>query len=108
MQQLLRTGRAGTSDRRRWLVFTMLSGLLAWLAAGGIGRVGAQEPAEKVKAAATKEAPPAKDEGAPPAEAAAAPAANANSAAPSGSAGGTAPPAPESLLSLAIRSSGPI
>jgi biopolymer transport protein ExbB len=76
----------------------MLSGLLAWLAAGGTGPVvRAQEPGGKGEAApATKEAPVAAD--AAPAPAGTAPAAP--------SAGGTAPPAPENLLSLAIRSSG--
>src|SRR5437762_513294 len=103
MRQFSRTHRAGTLARQRWFLFTMLSGLLAWLAAGGIGLVSAQEPAEKAKAPAA-----AKAEVAPPAGVDAVPAPAANPAAPVGSAGGTTPPAPESLLSLAIRSSGPI
>ena len=105
MRPLVQRRQAGISDRRRWLVFTILSGLLAWLAGGGIGLVGAQEPGGK---AAAKEAAPAKDEAPPAGGAEANPAPAANPAAPSGSAGGTAPPAPENLLSLAVRASGPI
>jgi biopolymer transport protein ExbB len=109
MRQLLYSRPAGVTDRRRWLLFTVLSGLLVWLTAGGVGLVGAQEPAGKAEApAAAKEAPPAKDENPAPGGANAAPAPAANPAAPAGTAGGTAPPAQDSLLTLAIRSSGPI
>jgi biopolymer transport protein ExbB len=106
MRQLLRTPRAGISDWR-WLVFTMLSAFLAWLASSDLGLVNAQEPAGKGEApAAAKEAPPAKDEN-PPAAADGAPAPAANPAAPAAP-GATGPPPPDSLLSLAIQSSGPI
>src|SRR5205085_1963858 len=82
------TRQAGTSDRRRWLQFTMLSSLLVWLAAGGIGLVRAQEPADKAPAPAVP-----KDEGAPPAggDAAPGPAAGSTAAAPSSGAGTTPP-----------------
>jgi biopolymer transport protein ExbB len=105
MRQLFRTRRAGTSERR-WLVFTMLSTLLAWLAASDLGLVNAQEPAGKADAPpAAKEA--AKEENQAPAGGDAAPAPAANPAAPQGGAG-TGPPPPDSLLGLAIKSSGPI
>ena len=103
MRQLLPPGAGGTSDRR-WLVLAMLCGLIAWLGSGEVARLLAQEPAGK-EAAAPKE----KEEDAPPAaDAPANPAANAN-ALPNNAAGaGTSPAAPESLLMLAIRASGPI
>jgi biopolymer transport protein ExbB len=71
---------------------------LVWLASGGIGLVGAQEPAGK--AAAAKDENPAQGG----ADAAPGPA---NPVAPSaGSAGGATPPAPESMLKWLIESSG--
>jgi biopolymer transport protein ExbB len=101
MRQLFRTRRAGISERR-WLVFAMLSALLSWLAASDLDPVNAQEPAGKA------EAPPAaKAENPAPAGGDAAPAPAANPAAPAGAAG-TSPPPPDNLLTLAIRSSGPI
>ena len=103
MRPLSQCRRAGTSDRRRWLLFTILSGLLAWLAGGGMEPAGAQEPTGK---AAAKEAAPARDDAPPAGGAEASPAPAANPAAPSGSAGGTVPPPPENLLSLAVQSSG--
>ncbi len=104
MRHLGLSRRAGALNRWRWLLFTLLSGGLAWLAGGGMDPVGAQEPAGK---AAAKEAA-AKDEAPPPGGAEANPAPAASPAAPAGSPGGTTPPPPESLLSLALRASGPI
>jgi biopolymer transport protein ExbB len=79
----------------------MVSAVLVWLAAGGLGTVGAQEPAKTDMPAAPKEAPPAKEEAAAPAAGDAAP----KAAAP---ATGATPPARENMLSWAIRASGPI
>jgi biopolymer transport protein ExbB len=81
-----------------WLLFTVISSGLLWLASGGFGAVHAQEPG---KADAAKDAPAAR------AEPAAAPADEPKSAAPAAGEG-TTPPGPESLLRLAIRASGPI
>ncbi len=104
MRQLLHSRRAGISGGR-WLVFTVLSGLLAWLAASEVGRVHAQEPAGKAQAPeAAKDVPAAKDENPAPGGGEAAPAASPNPAAPAESS--TKPP--DNLLSLAMRSSGPI
>jgi biopolymer transport protein ExbB len=86
MRQLFCTRRAGISERR-WLVFAMLSALLAWLAVSDLDPVNAQEPAGKAEAA---------------------PAAKAENPAPAGGDAGTGPPPPDNLLTLAIRSSGPI
>lgn len=107
MRQLLPNGQGATPDRR-WLVLAVLSGLLAWVSCGEVARLMGQEPAGKAEAPAAKEAAPAKEEA--PAGDAAAPAANADAnALPNNAAGaGTSPAAPESLLSLAIRASGPI
>src|SRR5262249_5246465 len=100
--QFLVSRRAGVPDRRLWIWFTILSGVLVWLTAFGTERVGAQEPAEKAEA---KDAPPAaKEENPPPAVADAGQTPPAGSPAPSG----TAQRAPDSLLTLAMRSSGPI
>ncbi|MGP0067991.1 MAG: MotA/TolQ/ExbB proton channel family protein [Isosphaeraceae bacterium] len=106
MPQLFPARGVGISEWR-WLVFTTLSAVLAWLATCDLGLVNAQEPAGKAEApAAAKDAPPAKEENpAPAAGDAAAPAAS--PAAPAGAAG-TGPPPPDSLLTLAIQSSGPI
>ncbi len=101
MRQFFAPRPGGTSDRR-WLVFAVSCGLLAWLASGEVARLVAQEPAGKTEAPAAKDAAPPKDEAPAPAGEAASPPANA------GAATGTTPPAPESLLSLAIRASGPI
>jgi biopolymer transport protein ExbB len=106
MRQLLPPGAGGTSDRR-WLVLAMLCGLLAWLGSGEVARLLAQEPAGKAEAPAGKDA--AKDEEAPPAaDAPANPPAGGNALANNAAGAGTSPAAPESLLSLAIRASGPI
>src|SRR5262249_24072395 len=94
MDQLLRFRRAGLPDRRGWMVFAILSGMLVWAAGGNTMSV-AQEPGKSAGAAASKEAvAPAE-----PAPAAPAP----SPAAPPGTPGATAPPAQESLLSLAFR-----
>jgi biopolymer transport protein ExbB len=107
MPQRFPARRFGTSEWR-WLVFTTLIALLAWLATSDLGLVNAQEPAGKADApAAAKDAPPAKAEENPPAAGDAAPAPAANPAAPAGAAP-TGPPPPDTLLSLAIQSSGPI
>ena len=105
MPQLFPVRRIGISEWR-WLVFTTLSVLLTWFATTDLGLVNAQEPAAKeAPPAAAKEAPPAaaKEENAAPAPGEAAPAPAANPAAQ-----GTAPPPPDTLLALAIQSSGPI
>jgi biopolymer transport protein ExbB len=104
MRQLFPPGQGETSDRR-WLVLAVLCGLLTWLGSGELSRLLAQEPAGKADAAAKDAAPP-KDEPGPAADAASPPAGNAT---PNNAAGaGSAPGAPENLLSLAIRASGPI
>ncbi|OJW19838.1 MAG: flagellar motor protein MotA [Planctomycetales bacterium 71-10] len=86
----LRQGTGGA-----WLAFTMAAAALVWLATGGASILPAQEPA--------KEAMPAAD--AQPAEE---PKAEAAPAAEGTPAEGTAPAAPENMLSWAIRASGPI
>jgi biopolymer transport protein ExbB len=75
-----------------WLLFCLLSGLLVWLACGGLGMARAQD-AGKADAPAA-----AKDDGGEAAKSAAAPAA----------AGGATPPARENMLQWAMRASGPI
>ncbi len=106
MPQLFPGRRFGISEWR-WLVFTTMSVLLAWLATIDLGLAHAQEPAGKAEAPAAKDMPaaPAKEDNPAPAADAAAPAAA--PAAPAGGAG-TSPPPPDTLLSLAIQSSGPI
>ena len=42
-----------------WIVFTMLTGFLLWLASGQFGAAQAQEPAGKAEPAAAKEEPAA-------------------------------------------------
>jgi biopolymer transport protein ExbB len=100
MWQLLHSRRAGISGRR-WLVLTILCGLLAWMAASDIGRVHAQEP-KAPAAEPSKEAPAPKDENPAPGGGDAAPAPN-----PAAPGEAAAKPA-DSLLTLAMRSSGPI
>ena len=53
MRQLL-PSRRGDKTERAWLLFSLLSGLLVWVAWGGRGPVNAQEPA---KTDAAKDAP---------------------------------------------------
>ncbi len=102
MRQLIAPGPGGTSDRR-WLVVAVLCGLLAWLGTGGVTRLLAQDM--KAEAPQAKEAPAAKEDAPEPAPAADA----AGNAIPNNAAGaGTSPEAPQSLLMLAIRASGPI
>ena len=102
MRQLIAPGPGGTSDRR-WLVVAVLCGLLAWLGTGGGTRLLAQDM--KAEAPPAKEAPAAKEDAPEPAPTADA----AGNAIPNNAAGaGTSPEAPQSLLMLAIRASGPI
>jgi biopolymer transport protein ExbB len=96
MRQLLPSRRGGITDGA-WLLFSLLSGVLVWLASGGLGLAMAQEPA--------KDAPAAKDE---KAEAAPAGDATAKSAAAPAAGGGTTPPAPPNMLQWAAKASGPI
>jgi biopolymer transport protein ExbB len=98
--------RRGEKTEWAWLVFTLLSCGLIWLATGGLGPVQAQEAAKNEAQPAAKEGAPAKTDAAAPAPGDE-PAPAARSAAPA-TGEGTAPPGPESLLRLAIRSSGPI
>jgi len=106
MRQLFPPGQRRTSDRR-WLVLAVLWGLLTWLGSGEVARLLAQEPAGKAEAARDA-APPKEEAPAPAGDAAANPPAGGN-ALPNNAAGaGTAPAAPDNLLSLAIRASGPI
>jgi biopolymer transport protein ExbB len=95
MRQQLHSRRA-LRPEWAWLVFTLLSSGLFWLAFGGLGGASAQEPAKDAPAKGEAPAAPA-DEPAPAAK---------TSAPASGE--GTTPPGPESLLRLAIRASGPI
>jgi len=99
MRQLL-PSRPGDDRNRAWFLFALLSGVLVWLASGGIGLVKAQEAAKTD--AAAKDAPPAKDDNAAAAEA------PAKSAAAPAAAGGTTPPPSLNMLQWAIRASGPI
>ncbi len=96
----LRQGTGGA-----WLAFTMAAAALVWLATGGASILPAQEPAKEAMPAA--DAQPAEE---PKAEAPAAeePKAEAAPAAEGTPAEGTAPAAPENMLSWAIRASGPI
>lgn len=97
--------RPGGLTGSRWLVLAVLAGTLAWVFPGELAGLLAQEPAGKGEAAA-KEAPaPAAKEEAPAKEAAPA---EGGAAAPAPANAGTTPKEPESLLSLAIRASGPI
>jgi len=82
-----------------WFLFTLISGVLVWLASGGIGLVMAQEPA-KTEAAA-KDAAPAKDDNPAPAE-------PAKSAAAPAPAAGTTPPPTMNMLQWAAHASGVI
>ncbi|WP_337176456.1 MotA/TolQ/ExbB proton channel family protein [Paludisphaera sp.] len=94
---LLRRGTGGA-----WLAFSMATAALIWLATGGASPLPAQEPAEEAAPAA--EAPAeVPDAGEPQAEE---PAAAGGEAAPA--AEGVAPTEPETMLSWAIRASGPI
>jgi biopolymer transport protein ExbB len=106
MRQLFPPRPDGVSGRR-WLIFAVLWGLLAWLAAGQVGRLVAQEPAKgeaPAKDAAPKDAPAAKDKE----EAPAADAANPPAAAPANPDAATPAKGPTNLLTLAIQASGPI
>jgi biopolymer transport protein ExbB len=91
-----------------WLAFTMAAAALVWLASGGASPLWAQEPADGAMPAAAEAPaaevpqaePPAAEEpqpGEPAAEGAVAPAAE-----------GATPSKPETMLSWAIRASGPI
>jgi biopolymer transport protein ExbB len=105
MRQFVPPGHGGSPDRR-WLLLAVVCGLLAWVCSGEVTRLLAQE-AGKADAPAAKDAPAARDDAQAPAGEANAPAGG--NAIPNNAAGaGTAPAAPESLLSLAIRASGPI
>lgn len=107
MRQLLPPGQGGASARR-WLLLAVLCGLVAWVCSGEVARLVAQE-AGKADAPAAKDAAPPKEEPPAPAGDAAANAPGGGNAIPNNAAGaGTSPAAPESLLSLAIRASGPI
>jgi biopolymer transport protein ExbB len=99
MRQLL-PSRPGDDRNGAWILFTLLSGVLVWLASGGIGLVAAQEPAKTD--AAEKDAPAAKDDNPPAAEA------PAKSAAAPAAAEGALPQAPKTMLEWAIKASGPI
>ncbi len=106
MRQLIAPGPGGTSDRR-WLVVAVLCGLLAWLGTGEVTRLLAQDM--KAEAPQAKDAPAAKEEAPAPASEPAPAADAAGNAMPNNAAGaGTSPDAPQSLLMLAIRASGPI
>ncbi|MFI5454386.1 MAG: MotA/TolQ/ExbB proton channel family protein [Isosphaerales bacterium] len=98
MRQFL-PSRPGDTTAGAWLLFTLLSGVLVWLASGGIGLVMAQEPA-KTEAAA-KDAPAAKDK-----DDVAAPAEPAKSAAAPAPAAGTTPPESMNMLQWAWKASG--
>ncbi len=98
MRQHLHSPR-GLKTQWAWLVFTLLSSGLLWVGTGGLLPVHAQE-ATKTEGAA-KDAPAAKS------EPAAAPAEEPKSSPPAAGEA-TTPPAPENLLHLAIRASGPI
>jgi biopolymer transport protein ExbB len=91
-------------SERRWLLFAVLCGLLAWLTSGEVIGLGAQEPGKGD--AAAKDAPAPKEEA--PAPAAEAANAAANPSAPANPDAGTTPRTPQNLLSLAIQASGPI
>ena len=92
----------GTMDGA-WLLFTVLTGFLLWLAWGQVAASRAQEPAAKGEPPAA--AKTGEGAGAPPGDAAPKPAAQ-----PASSAGddGSKPPARENMLQWAIRASGPI
>jgi len=98
MRQFL-PSRPGDTTAGAWFLFTLLSGVLVWLASGGIGLVMAQEPA-KTEAAA-KDAAPAKDDNPAPAE-------PAKSAAAPAPAAGTTPPPTMNMLQWAAHASGVI
>jgi biopolymer transport protein ExbB len=87
-----------------WPWFTLLTGLLLWLATGQMGAVRAQEPAAKGDAAG-KAVEPAPS---PPAEGDADGAAKTATTPPTGAAEGATPPRRENMLQWAIRASGPI
>jgi biopolymer transport protein ExbB len=96
----LRQGTGGA-----WLAFTMATATLVWLATGGASVLPAQEPAKEAMPAAEVPAAEEPKAEAPAAEEPKAEAAPAEEGAP---AEGTAPAAPENMLSWAIRASGPI
>jgi len=98
MRQLL-PSRPGDKTDGALVLFCLLSGVLVWLASGGMGLVSAQEPAKTD--AAAKDAAPAKDDNPGPAE-------PAKSAAAPAAADGTVPKAPPNMLQWAISASGPI
>jgi biopolymer transport protein ExbB len=89
--------RPGYGSERAWLIFSLLSATLVWLAWGGLEFASAQEPKGD---AAPKDAP-AKD-------AAAEPDAPAKSAAAPAPAEGATPPAQRNMLQWAMHASGPI
>jgi len=99
MRQHLHSRRAPRAEWA-WLVFTLLSCGLLWLASSELREVRAQE--------AGKEGPAAAKDPAPRNEPAAPAAADEPKSAAPAPGEGTAPPGPESLLRLAIRASGPI
>jgi biopolymer transport protein ExbB len=107
MRQLFSSRGAGVASGP-WVLFTVVSAALVWLAVDGQGPVSAQEPAKPDMAAApkdaAKDAPAAKDDPAPPAAADAA----GKTATPPATGAGTTPPPRENMLSWAIRASGPI
>jgi biopolymer transport protein ExbB len=94
MPRLL-ASRPGDDTNGAWILFTLLSAVLVWLASGGIGLVHAQDAA-KPDAAGKDDNPPAAE--APAAKSVAAPAA----------AEGTVPKPPKTMLEWAIAASGPI
>jgi len=94
MRQTWNLRPAGAMDGA-WILFTLFSLFLFWLASGHLGVLQAQEPAGKGEAAA----PPAGGDAGPAPRPAAAPAASDE---------GTKPIARENMLQWAIRASGPI
>jgi len=98
MPQLL-PSHPGDKTDGAWVLFAALSGVLVWLASGGMGLVMAQEPAKPD--AAAKGAPAARDDVAAPAE-------PAKSAAAPAAAEGTVPKSNTNMLWWAYNASGKI
>ena len=104
MRQLL-PSRPDAKMDKAWLLFSLVSAVLVWLACGGTGLLRAQEPAKPDMPAAAKDAPAAKDE---KADAAPVEGEAAKSAAAPAAGAGDKPPSRENMLQWAIRASGPI